>query len=105
MGGKDFGALAVVRGPERLKPEKRFGGCVFDIRQSSFPDGMACSCDAGRQTPITKHTKRSFGGFTRRRKALGRVSQALKHGSEGVRTLFFSFGASACELVAWGAHE
>ena len=106
MGGKDFGVRALARRPAPLKPEKQFGGRVFDFGgQSSSPDGMTCSSDAGRQTPITKHTNRSFGGHSRRCKAQGRVFQALKLGLEGVRTHFFMFAALRRELVAWGAHD
>ena len=47
MGGEDFGALAVIRGPERLKPEKRFGGRVLTFDRAHPPTGWLAHMTRG----------------------------------------------------------
>ncbi len=61
---------------------------------------MACSSDAPHQTPITKHTNRSFDGLPTRLWPMGHAAQPPKTAPNGVRTHFFGFATLGRELVA-----
>ena len=92
MDGQASENLAVVRGPEPSTSGKRLCRGVFDAEESSYCDGVECSSDAARQSPMTKHTNGSFDGLSRRREAMGLAHQPPKHGSKRARTQFFWIG-------------